>query len=189
MVGYPREFPLDDFFVEALHVISSEWWHERTHLVKNAAERPDITLAVIRLVAPHFGTRVVRGASLRVTEAFLDDFGDVKIAQFSLHVFKKEQVCTLHISVENAPHVKGSQASDNLNKDVPDLLLLDVGLSFLVVTDFLENITVVCIFHYQTEAGCRFINEGISISNDIRMVNRGQNTHFIQGVFFLFFGE
>lgn len=88
MVGYPGEFPLDDFFVEALHIVSSEGWYKRTHLVKNATKRPDIALAVVGLIAPHLGARVVRGARLRVTEAFLDDFGDVKIAQFRLHVFK-----------------------------------------------------------------------------------------------------
>ena len=91
--------------------------------------------------------------------------------------------------MENAANVKGPQASDNLNKDVPDLLFLDVSLPFLVVTDFLENITIISIFHNQTEARCRFVNKGISIRDDIRMVNRGQYTHLVQGVFFLFFRQ
>ena len=45
--------------------------------------------------------------------------------------------------------MKGLEAANDLNEDVPDLLLLDVGLSLLIVADFLENVSVVGIFHYQ----------------------------------------
>jgi hypothetical protein len=34
--------------------------------------------------------------------------------------------------------VEGSQASDNLNEDVPDLFLFDVGFPLLITCDLLE---------------------------------------------------
>jgi two-component SAPR family response regulator len=51
--------------------------------------------------------------------------------------------------VKNLSIVQSLESSDNLNEHVPDLLLLDVGLSLLIVADFLENVSVVGIFHYQ----------------------------------------
>ena len=189
MVGDPGKLSLDDLFVEALHVVCTEGRHQGAHLVQDAAKRPNVALAVVGLVAPHLGTRVVWSACLRVAQALLDNFRDVKIAKLRLHVFEQEQVCTLHISVQNAPHVESSQAPDDLYKDVPDLLLLDVGLALLVVTDFLEHVTVVCVLHDQAETRCRLVNKGISVGDHIWVIDRSQNTHLIQGVFFLFFRQ
>ena len=78
------------------------------------------------------------------------------------------------------------QAADDLNENVPDFLLLDVGLALLVVADFLEDITIVSILHDEAQAGCGFVDKSISVSNDIGMVNRRQNPYFVQGVFLLF---
>ena len=53
----------------------------------------------------------------------------------------------LHVSVQYFTVVQRLEASYNLDEDVPDLLLLDVGLSFLVAANLLENVTIVCILH------------------------------------------
>ena len=53
----------------------------------------------------------------------------------------------LHVSVQYFTVVQCLEASYNLDEDVPDLLLLDVGLSFLVAANLLENVTIVCILH------------------------------------------
>ena len=50
--------------------------------------------------------------------------------------------------------VKYLEASNDLDEDVPNFLLLDVGLSFLVVTDLLKHVSVVCILHHQA-IGCQ----------------------------------
>ena len=47
--------------------------------------------------------------------------------------------------------MKYEQSADDLDEDVPDFLLFDVGLSLLVVTDFLEHISIVSIFHNQAQ--------------------------------------
>ena len=57
------------------------------------------------------------------------------------------------------------KASDNLNEDIPDLLLLDVGLSFLVAANLLEHVTIVCILHYEAQTGAGFVDESFFVSN------------------------
>ena len=85
--------------------------------------------------------------------------------------------------------MEGSQPSDNLNEYVPNFLLLDVGFSFLVAADLLEHVSVVCVLHHQAQAGRRLINERLLEPNHVRLVNTGQDSHFIQSILFLFFGQ
>ena len=51
--------------------------------------------------------------------------------------------------MKNLTTVEGSQTTNDLDKYIPDLLLFDVGLALLVVTYFLEHVSVVSIFHNQ----------------------------------------
>ena len=50
--------------------------------------------------------------------------------------------------MQNLTTVEGTEASHNLDKNVPNFLFLDVGLSLLVVADLLEDITIVSILHH-----------------------------------------
>ena len=51
--------------------------------------------------------------------------------------------------MENLPVMKSLQTSDDLNEDVPNLLLLDVSLTLLVAANLLEHISVVGVLHDQ----------------------------------------
>ena len=66
-----------------------------------------------------------------------------------MHVLEEKYVRTLHVSVKDFTTVEGSQTADNLNEYIPNLFLFDVGLALLVVTDFLEDISVIRILHNQ----------------------------------------
>ena len=90
MVWYPREFPFDDLFIETLHVIGAERGNQSTHLIKDAAERPDITLRVIRLIAPYFWACVIWCASLRVTQSLFHNLTHIEISKLGLHVLEQE---------------------------------------------------------------------------------------------------
>ena len=68
-----------------------------------------------------------------------------------MHVFKQKDVGAFHVPVQDLAAVEGKESTDNLDEDVPNLLLFNVSLSFLVVTDLLEDISVVSIFHNQAE--------------------------------------
>ena len=43
--------------------------------------------------------------------------------------------------------VESLQPAYNLNEDVPDFLLFDVGFSLLIATNFLKNVAIIRVFH------------------------------------------
>lgn len=53
--------------------------------------------------------------------------------------------------MENGGLVKSTQAPNNLNENAPNVFLFDIGLLFLVSSDFLEKVTVVCILHHDAK--------------------------------------
>lgn len=171
VVGDSREFAFNYLLVETLHVVCSERRHEGAHLVEHAAERPNVTLAVVRLVAPHLRTGIVGRSCLSVTQPLLDNLRDVQVSKFRLHVLKEKQIGTLHVPVENTTHVKGFYTSDNLNEDIPDFFLFDVGLTLLIVTDLLKDVAIVRILHHQAQTRCGLVNESVTVRDDIRVVN------------------
>ena len=101
------EFAFDDLLVKALHVVCAERRNQGTHLIKDAAERPDITLRVIGLITPYLWTCVIGCASLCVTQFLFDNLAYIEISKLGLHVLEQEQVCTFHVSVKDFSDVKG----------------------------------------------------------------------------------
>ena len=66
MIGYARVLPPQHLSIQTCHIICSKRWPQSDRLIENAPQRPDVTLHVIRLIAPNLGTGVVRGARLRI---------------------------------------------------------------------------------------------------------------------------
>ena len=94
MVGYARVLPPQHLAVKSGHIICPKWGPQSDRLIENAAERPYVTLHVIRLIAPNLGTGVIRRAGLRVIKAILTgQFGYIQIAYFDDIVICKEDVC------------------------------------------------------------------------------------------------
>ena len=79
--------------VETLHVFGSEWGVQRAHLVNDAAQRPYVALFVIWFLLPDLGASVVRCACLRVQQAILRNFTDVKIAHLESSICALKDVC------------------------------------------------------------------------------------------------
>ena len=61
----------------------------------------------------------------------------------------------LHVSVEDLAIVQRLQPAHYLNKYVPDLLLFDIGFALLVTANLLEDVTIICVLHYETK--CKFV--------------------------------
>ena len=78
------------------------------------------------------------------------------------------------------------ETPDNLDEDVPDLLLLDVGLSFLVTANLLEHIAVVSVLHDEAKAGAALVDEGLFVGDHVLVDDAGQYAHLVQGVLLLF---
>ena len=75
--------------------------------------------------------------------------------------------------------MESTEAPHDLDKDVPDLLLLYVGLALLIVADFLKDVAVVRVLHDQTQTRSRFVNEGIFIPYDIWVVDGGKDSDLV----------
>jgi hypothetical protein len=91
--------------------------------------------------------------------------------------------------VQNFANVKGPQPPHNLDEHVPNLLLLDVGLSLLVVDDLLVQIAIVCELHHEAECATALVYKCLFITDNIRFVDRSQNAHLVEGVFALLLRE
>ena len=156
VLGDSGVFTFDHFLVEALHVVSSERGYKSTHFVQDTTQRPNVTFRVIGHVSPNLGACIIGRTGLGITQSLLYDFGNIKISKFGLHIPIQEDVGTFHVSVQDFALVKYLEASDDLDEDVPDLLLFDVGFSLLVVTDLLKYVSVICILHHQAIViGCQ----------------------------------
>lgn len=81
--------------------------------------------------------------------------------------------------MQDAAHMESTEAPHDLDKDVPDLLLLYVGLALLIVADFLKDVAVVRVLHDQTQTRSRFVNEGIFIPYDIWVVDGGKDSDLV----------
>lgn len=75
--------------------------------------------------------------------------------------------------------MESTEAPHDLDKDVPNLLLLYVGLALLIVADFLKDVAVVRVLHDQTQTRSRFVNEGIFIPYDIWVVDGGKDSDLV----------
>jgi hypothetical protein len=67
-----------------------------------------------------------------------------------LHVSIEKNIGAFHVSVQNFPVMQCFEASDDLDKDIPYFLFLDVCFSLLVAANLLKDIAVVSVFHDQT---------------------------------------
>jgi len=75
--------------------------------------------------------------------------------------------------------VQGFESSDGLNKEVPYLFLSVFCLVFLVFLDGLQEITIVTDLHDDTQVAWLTLKECLLVTDDIWVVDRGQNSDFI----------
>ena len=133
-----RVLAAEHFTVQTSHVVCPEGRPQRNRFVEDAAERPDVTFHVVRLVAPDLGTRIVRCARLSVEQPSLGHFRYIHVTQFCGSVLVQKQISAFEIAMENVCVVEGLKAFDHLNENAPDVLLSQVSLLFLVPGNFLK---------------------------------------------------
>ena len=147
------DLPLQDLFVQALHVFGLKWRLEGHHLVYDAPQTPHIALHVVGFVLPHLRGCVVWCTRLCVIQPFgICNFANIHISEFGTHVVVQEYVSRLQVSVHDLNLVHRMQTTHSLNENLPDLPLFDVGFLFLVVANFLKYVAVIGQLHYNAEA-------------------------------------
>jgi hypothetical protein len=72
---------------------------------------------------------------------------------------------------------------------VPQLLFSEVCASFFVLINFLEEVTTVSAFHDNAQTVGSIFKETFLEANDIGVVNRSQNSDFIDCIFLFFSGK
>ena len=80
---------------------------------------------VIRLILPDLWAGVIRSASLRLEQAALGYFANIKITHLDCSILREEDVSTLNVPVDNLAIVKGLQAVQHLDQVGPAGLLGD----------------------------------------------------------------
>jgi len=148
MCGDFRVNALKNLFVQACHVVGPERRPKRYSFIKNAPQRPDITLLIVRLVSPHFWTGIVWRTSLSIKKSFLGNFRNIHVTEFCRPILVQKDICAFQVTVENGGLMKSTQAPNNLNENAPNVLFLDVSLVFLVASNFLEKVPVIRIIHH-----------------------------------------
>ena len=148
MTGNRGVLSLEHSFEKTIHVISSERWDKCTHLVNHTAKRPNVRFQVIRLIFPHFRTCIIGSSSLGVKQSLFGNFRNVQVPELSGAVFVKKNVGAFHIAVQNFQIVKSLEASNNLDKNFPNVLLFQKLFLGLAFADSLEDISVICKLHH-----------------------------------------
>jgi hypothetical protein len=149
---YSCQVTFEYFLIQPLHILGCERRLESNHFIEDAAERPDIALDVVGLVSPDLRTGIIGRASLSIVQALLVCYlGYIHIAQLCCKIFVQKNVRALEISVHYVQVMHSFQASDDLDEDLPDLLLGKGSLSLLMLCYLLKKITIICIFHHDTK--------------------------------------
>lgn len=172
---------------QALHALRPKWRQKRYHFVDHTTQAPNITLVVIWLFLPDFGAGIVRRARLSLEQSSLRNLGDIEVTKLDHTLLGHEQIGTLDIPVDYFEIMEGLQSSHRLDQEVPDLLLRELCLLLFVLLDCLQQIATVCQLHYDTETSFLVVKEGILVSDDIRMVDGGENSNFIQSILLFLF--
>ena len=59
--------------------------------------------------------------------------------------------------MENIYIMKCLQTLYDLNEDAPDIILFEISLILLVFCNFLEEVTIISVFHYNTAGKMRYV--------------------------------
>ena len=94
----------------------------------------------------------------------------------------QKDVRRLHVSMLYPQSVQCFETSRHAYKDPPDVILLKVRLSLLMVHYLLIHISILCVFHHNAESLFWFFNECFFIANHVLMLDWGEDSDLVQCV-------
>ena len=184
-----RVYSLKNSVVQSLHVFGGKGRVQSYKLVENAAQGPDVWLVVVWFVLPHLRTSIVRRPSLGLENTWFGNFRNIKISQLDHAVLGQEDVGTFNISMYNLPTMQAHQPEHHLVEYRPYVIFLGKLGRFLSIINFSLQIAVIAVFHHDAQAVGMLLKEGLFITCDVWVFDRGQDSYFIQSIFFLFCGK
>ena len=103
----------------------------------------------------------------------------VQVAQLRRPVRAQEHVSGLQVAVQDVQLVKG-QALHQLNENLPNVRFLKKLPRFLVLHDFLVQITVVRVLHYYAQRAVLLVEKRLFVTyHELRFHTR-QNSHLVK---------
>ena len=84
---------------QALHVFRLKGRLQSGHLVNHTSQRPNVRLAVVRLVLPHLRTRVIRRPCLRIQQAVFCHLRHIEVTELGLASLGQEDIGALNGTV------------------------------------------------------------------------------------------
>ena len=98
---------------------------ERDHLVKDTAQRPDITLLIVRLFLANLRREVVGSADscLRAIIGVLKNTGDSEVTNLDLPTLRHENVLCLQVTMQNLSVMNVLDGQSHLDEPVENLIL------------------------------------------------------------------
>lgn len=133
-----------DTFEQRAHIICLEWRHEAAHFVNSTAEGPNVTFCIVGFLKPNFGRGVVRCPSLCREHTLLRYFRNVEVTKLGLATLEQKNIGALHVPMQNRICVQNPQAFEDLYKNFPDQLFLEVNLLGMALLNLLVCVSVVC---------------------------------------------
>ena len=183
-----RNFAFHYFFEQFIHAFSPKWRIQCTHFVNHAAQRPYITLCIVRIVFPNFRTCIVRCSSLSVQKFLFSHFRYIQISKLSVLLsilVKQKNVRTFKISMQNIQSMQWVQPFSNLNHNFPNVSFLKELLTLFKLSDFLKEISAITILHDNAQINI-ILYKRFFVRYYIWMTYWSENSDFIQCIFFFF---
>lgn len=90
--------------------------------------------------------------------------------------------------------MEGLESLCHMNENSPDLLLCECLVIFLVLDDLLVQVAIISVFHDHTSLifdlpEAIVFDEGLLITDNVWVVNRGQDADFVESILLFFFGQ
>lgn len=95
------KLPLDYFLVETLHILCDERRLQRSQLVHDASQGPDVALGRVGLVLPDLGRTIVRRARLCHHEPRSGYLAHIHIAELDTPVLQKKHIGAFDVTVND----------------------------------------------------------------------------------------
>jgi hypothetical protein len=173
---------------ELVHAPAAEGRLEAAQLVHDASEGPDVAVEAVGVVVPDLGTGVVRSAGLRERQP-IEFLGDVEVADLDFVLGAEEDVGGLEVAVDDVGGVQVLESCEYLHSVLPDLILEEPLCVFEACLDELGEVALRGQLHHDAQVAALAVEERLPVLNDVRVLDRRQDSDLIQRVLFILLFE
>jgi hypothetical protein len=111
----------------------------------------------------------------------------IKIAQKRRSVLAEHNIGWFNVSMDDTHSVQTLKSFEDFGSPLPDLLFSEGLASVEAGFDFISEISSVCQFHNQRQFSFVFVEDGLSILDNVGVVDRGQNSDLTKSIPLIFF--